>query len=219
MRTTATTTSSRTRCCGSSSTRCGARRLSPELDRAVPRRVARRLRARQPNLRRRGRRRNWTTPGRDGLLPRLPPLSRAAHSCARRGPTRSSRTSCTSRGRSTGRCCRRAATRGARRPARERRRRLPHSSAGRATSCAAARISVGGTEATRVTHHPISIDVGRVRRAAGERRRACARRATLDASREADRPSRPHRPVEEHRARLPRVRAPARRASASGAGA
>ena len=106
-----------------------------------------------------------------------------------------------------------------RRAARERRRRLPHRPLARATSCAAATTSSGPTSTSRPGRvdsaaddaRRRAADLGRpggVRRACRERR-ACSRRsADRRGASGAARPSRrPHRPVEEHRARLPRVRA------------
>ena len=153
-------------------------------------------------------------PGRDRLLPRLPPLSRAARSCAPRGRTRGSRTSCTSRGRADWYGAARAdAARGARRPARERRRRLPHEALG-----AELRAQLRGRRRrdAAATHGHATIRSRSTWTSSTSCGRAtpCSRaEATLPTPREAHRPRRPHRSVEEHRARLSRVRAAARGAS------
>ena len=129
-------------------------------------------------------------------------------------------TSSTSRGRrrTTGTCSRwRSASRSTRAP-RERRRRVPHRCAGSEASSAAARTSSARRATTRrrvehgaaVARHrePDLRRRARVRRARGERGRARGgARARSAPARAADRPRRSHRPVEEHRARVPRVRA------------
>ena len=111
------------------------------------------------------------------------------------------------------------APRGARRPARERRGRVPHPPLARGTSCAAARTS-SARHARRGTEHDVArrshraSDLGRrgrVRAACGERRRACRGGGRSPRPERPSRaPGRPHRSVEEHRPRLPRVRAAAR---------
>ena len=212
--TTTTTTSSRTRCSGSSSTRSGLRRSRPELDRAFHDAWQRRIRARQPDVRRRGRRRAGRATGRDGVLSRLPPLPRARGSSAPRGRTRDSRTSSTSRGRPTGRCCPRRCvapcTRGCSRTTSSR----FHTERWAANFRRSCEDVVGGTRGTKVTA-PSAL--GRRRRSSSELQASdavLARRARrCREPGEADRPRRSHRSVEEHRPRLPCVRALARRAS------
>ena len=209
--------------------RSGSSRTTPKLDDGVPPRVARGLRAPSTASFADGgaRRARARRPTRPSSSTTTTSTSRRA-SCARRGPTR----------RSMhfvhipwpqpdywhvlpARC----AARDPRRAARERRRRLPHGRAGGATSCTAARTSSArvptssaAPSSTRphdaVTRRPISVDP---RSSTSWRRaRRCSRPSGELESRapgEARPARRPHRSVEEHRARLPRVRALPRRAS------
>ena len=207
-RTTSTTTWSRTRRSGSSSTgsgsasttpsaisaRPGTRAMSP-VNRDFADAVARGARARA---------------GGGGLLPRLPPLRRAARSSASGARTPRWPTSRTfpGSGRTAGRCCRSGSS------ARSTRGCSPATSSASTRSAGGRRSSTScralGLEPDerRVNAHPISIDPARVRGARRQRAGAGARaRARGRAARAADPPRRPHRPVEERAAGLRGVRA------------
>ena len=149
----------------------GARERAGRRPRAPPR-LDRGLRRRQPRLRRRGRRGARARARRGGLLPRLPPLRRAG-ARARARPRRAAG-ALRPRPVAAARLLARAAggdPAGAPRGhARERRRQLPHASAGARTSCAAARTSsapsrtgrrsrsrIGGPR-RRLRARPISVD-------------------------------------------------------------
>ena len=104
------------------------------------------------------------------------------------------------------------ARRHARGPARERRRRLPHRALGDATSCAAATTCSARGRARASSHHA-DLDRRRPSSTRSPRATPCssASERRRDAAGAADRARRPHRSVEEHRPRLPRVRPAARR--------
>ena len=107
-----------------------------------------------------------------------------------------------------GACCRADwRARAARGPARERRRRLPHATAGASTSSTRSCRPIARRASTLgplVTAHPISVDPTRVRRAGAERRGARREARELERIRcRAHRAARrPHGSVEEHRPRL-----------------
>ena len=215
--TTGTTTSSRTRCCGSSSTRSGTQ--APGRARArIPRRVARRVRRVNrafADAVARGARRQ---PRRDGLLPRLPPLSRAA--LRARGATGRAARALRAHPLADGLAVlpEEHAPRRARGPARERRRRVPHRALG-----AELQPQLRGRGRAERTERRSTPSSALGRRAEFEQLRESdavrADEATLPRPEKLDRAGRPNRSVEEHRARLPRLRAAARGASRSGAAA
>ena len=190
------------------------RGAAPRPRRRVPRRVAR-LRDGQPRCSPSESLSSWTTNPMRRFSSRTTTSTSRPGTCARRGPTRSSRTSSTSRGRSTGRCCR-SAMRGAVHDG------LlandvvgvPHGAVGaqlRGELCGDRRRlrTRRASRTTRSRSTPPSSTSSRSRPAvlAEERAIAASRPEKLVAAR------RPHRPVEEHRARLRGVRRPARRAS------
>ena len=202
---------------------------APDIDPGLHHAWDERLRPRQPGLRRRrARRARGASPTRPSSFTTTTSTSRRASS-ATRARTRRSATSSTSPGRAEllARPPRAHPRRGPRRPARERRRRLPrgplaaelpsleprHRSRPSATSTAA---SARHRRPEDARHRAADLRRRRgVRRARRERRRCCARGASdRGAPARVPHPARrPHRPVEERRARLPRVRALPRRAS------
>ena len=187
--------------------------------------MARGLRAGEPRLRRRGRRRARPRARVGGLLPRLPPLPRAARgarAAAGRAPD-ALRPHPVGRARllagAAGRTCAARCTRGCSRTTSSA---STPTAGGGASSTAASSSSAPTASATaavvrhrgretRIVTHPISIDVNEFDElrddpaVLAEEAQIAARRPEL-----LDRPRRPHRPVEEHRPRLPRVRAAAR---------
>ena len=199
----------------------GPRGSAPELDAAFHDAWRDGYETRQPRVRRRGCRRAGQQTGRDGVLPRLPPLSRAALR-ARRAARREARAlrAHPVAGRLVGaaRRLRRAVHDGL----------LANDVVGVSHRALGAQLPAqlrrrprAGPAGTRVTHHA-DLDRRRGVRRAGRRATEVLARGGGDrrgATREADRPRRPHRPVEEHRARLPRVRRCCSSGIPSGAGA
>ena len=183
---------------------------------------------RQPSLRRGGARRaRAVDPTRPSSSTTTTSTSRRA-SCARRGPTRRSRTSSTSRGRrpTTGTCCpldaRRAIHEGLLandvvgfHTARWRRNflRCCEDFVGASADCDRGTLEHDG-RTVHVSANPISVDPDEFDELAESPAvLAAERRARVGAPGEAHPARRPHRSVEERRPRLPRVRALPRRAS------
>ena len=223
-RTTGTTTSSRTRRSGSCSTTSGSSRTRRTSITALHNAWDDGYWRREPRVRRRGAARARARSRRDRLLPRLPPLPRAAARARAGARTRAWRTSSTSRGRSrtTGTCCPRTIRRAVhdgllandvvgfhtdrwrrnflRRAARPRRRRV--------RLRARALLVHGGRDVRRARGRSRS-----TRTSSRSSQRATRRCSTEEETLVETRPRapdparRPHRPVEERRARLPRVRA------------
>ena len=222
--TTGTTTSLRTRCSGSSSTTSGGSPTAPDSGPRAPPRVARRLRAGEPR----------TSPRRsldeldrepdaavffhDYHLYVAPGLVRAQRA---RGDARALRPHPVAAARLLARAAGGRSGARSRRAARERRRRFPHRRAGAGTSCVAARTSSAPTSSSRravsttptgpssPTARPISVDpiefeeLAQATSACWQRRQRSLeeRPELLDPAR------RSHRPVEERRPRVPRLRA------------
>ena len=206
----ATTTWSRIRCSGSSSTTCGGSGTRPDSTESTHARGTRATMLVNRELRGRGSRRARPTTRRGGVLPRLPPLSRAGARARGRARTRllahfvhipwPSRLLASAAGRPGATPCTTACSRttsSASTP-----------SAGAATSCAAATTcSARG----RAPHVVASRDLGRRRASSTGSLRATPVLAARserrrDAAGAARRARRPHRSVEEHRPRLPRLR-------------
>ena len=176
----------------------------------VSRGLARGLRGGEPRLRGRRRRRARVRSGSDGVLPRLPPLSRAeVRAGALPGrPARPLRPHPVGERRRLERAPGRHAPGRARRPARERPRRLSHRALAEAVR------GSGRGHHGRRDEDGGAPDLRRPGRAgrAGDRRGGSRppRRASAGPAGAPGRTRRSHRSLEEHPARLPRVRAPAR---------